>query len=654
MSTLYILSFMTNQNPPVEDLYSKFRTPKGLLRHIISIIQIILPILGCLFVIDLPFYLNWAILKEQYYGIMIALIFPMVFIIIPLTQKSALNRVPWYDFIFALLSIVVGFYIALFYEKMSLKFGEVSIDRVIIGTITIALTLEACRRTINIFITLFGLFFILFPHLSLFFPSLFSGISIPFSQQINYLLLDTNAMLSMMFGIVVTYILSFIIFGNLMINGGGGQFITDFSMSVLGGFRGGPGKIAVLASSLFGTISGVAISNVVTTGVVTIPLMKKIGYKPHIAGAIEAVASTGGLIMPPVMGVQAFIMAEIIGIPYFKIAIASIIPAILYYAAVFFQVDMEAGKTGLKGLPKNQLPKISKSLGKSYLFIIPFAILITALFILYLAPDKSALMAVIPILILGFFIPKETRFKFAWIIKGLQDATRALILIGPLGVLAGIIVGTVSYTGLGFLLSLNIINLAGGNLFLLLLVTAIVCLILGMGMPPIPAYVLLAVLVAPALVQLGVDVMAAHLFIVYFSSISMITPPVCGAAYAGAALAGADPMKTGWTATRLGIIAYIVPFLFVQFPGLLLKGSFIEIFVTFSSALFGCFILASSLSGYLFNYLSLLKRILLALAGFGLLIPIQKNLFEIGLIINVGSGILAIILLIKELKEKSK
>lgn len=645
---------MNNIDPQAKDIYSKFRTPKGWISPIIELFKIIIPIIGCCFVIDLPFYLNWAILKEQYYGVMIALIFPMVFILIPLRQKSSRDSIPWYDYIFFLLSILVGVYIAIFYKKMSLRFGEVSIERIIIGTIAIALTLEACRRTINLFIAIFGLFFILFPHLSLFFPKLFSGISIPFSQQINYLLLDTNAMLSMMFGIVVTYILGFIIFGNIMINGGGGEFITAFSMSALGGFRGGPGKIAVVASSLFGTISGVAISNVVTTGVVTIPLMKKIGYKPHIAGAIEAVASTGGIIMPPVMGVTAFIMAEIIGVPYFKIAIAAIIPAILYYAAIFFQVDMEAGKSGLKGLPRDQLPKISKALNKFYLFIIPFANLIIGLFILYWAPDKSALIAVIPILILGLFISKETRLKFDWIIKGLKDAAQALILIGPLGVLAGIIVGTVSYTGLGFLLSLNIINLAGGNLFILLLITAVVCLILGMGMPSIPAYVLLAVLVAPAMVQLGVDVIAAHLFIVYFSSISMITPPVCGAAYAGAALAGADPMKTGWTATRLGIIAYIVPFLFVKFPGLLLKGSFLEILITFISALFGCFFLASSLSGYLFIELNLIKRVIFALAGFGLLIPIQKHLLKIGLITNFGSALLAIIILVSEWKKKSK
>ncbi len=333
---------------------------------------------------------------------------------------------------------------------------------------------------------------------------------------------------------------------------------------------------------------------------------------------------------------------------------AAIIPAVLYYAAVFFQVDMEAGKNGLKGLPKEQLPKISNVLDKSYLFIIPFMALIIALFILYWAPDKSALASVLPILFLGFFIQKKTRFRLNWIIEGLQQASRAILLIGPLGILAGIIVGTVSYTGVGFLLSLRVVEMAGGNLMILLVTTAIVCLILGMGMPPIPAYVLLAVLIAPALVQLGVHVMAAHLFIVYFSSFSMITPPVCGAAYAGAALAGANPMRTGWTATRLGIIAYIVPFLFVFFPGLILKGSPDEIFISFITALFGCFVLSSALTGYLFNELNLLKRVIFAIAGLCLLIPIQRHLFIHGLIMNLLGAGLGAWLTLFEWRHKTK
>lgn len=638
----------------VKEDFSKFRRIEGGLKILTECLFLIIPILGTLFIIDIPFYLNLPILREQYYGLMITLIFPLVFILIPFNKKVSINKVPWYDLIFIVLSIIIGLYVAIFYGQISLKLGDVTIDRVIVGSIAILLTLEACRRTVNLFIAIFGLFFLLFPHLSFFFPDTFSGISLPLTQQINYLFLDTNASLSILFGLVVTYILGFTLFGNLMVNGGGGTFITDISMAAFGGYRGGPGKISIVASSLFGTISGVAISNVVTTGVITIPLMKKIGYKPHVAGAIESVASTGGIIMPPVMGVTAFVMAEITGIPYYKIAISSIIPALLYYASVFFQVDMEAGKTGLRGLPNEQLPKIKNVLGKIYLFIIPFSILIITLFILYWAPDKSALASVIPILLIGLLINKETRFRLGWILDGLQKTSQAVLLIGPLGVLAGIIVGTISYTGLGFLLSLNIIKLAGGNLLFLLFITAFVCLILGMGMPPIPAYVILAVLVAPALDKLGVDLMAAHLFIIYFSSIAMITPPVCGAAYAGAAIAGANPIKTGWTATRLGIVAYIVPFLFVFFPALLLKGSIFEIIFTFITALFGCFLIATALSGYLFKEINLIKRVIFLAFGLGLLIPIQGHLLLFGVIINIGCGISGLLLIIQESRIKKK
>ena len=377
-------------------------------------------------------------------------------------------------------------------------------------------------------------------------------------------------MLSIIFGVGAIVVLAFVLFGNLMFNVGGGAFITNVAMACFGQFRGGPAKMAVVGSTLFGTISGVAVANVVTTGVVTIPLMKRIGYKPHVAGAIEAVASSGGQLCPPVMGVTAFIMAELLGVPYRDVAIAATIPALLYYAAVFFQVDMEAGKTGLKGLPREELPKVSSVMGKSYLFLLPFSALVIALFFLYLTPEKSALAGVLPILIIGLLIQKETRFRLGWILDALNQTGRAILLIGPIGALAGIVVGTMSYTGIGFLISLYLGEFAGGNLFLLLPIVAIACFVLGMGMPTLPAYILLAVLIAPVMVQLGVVPMAAHMFILYYAGLSMITPPVCLAAYAGAAIAGADPMRTGVVASRLGIISYIIPFLFIFFPALAL------------------------------------------------------------------------------------
>ena len=645
---------MTNEDIHIAGEYVRFRNLHGWLNVLVKGILIAIPIVACFFIMDCPFYLNWTILMEQFYGIMAAMILPLVFILIPISQKAPRNRVPWYDFVLALLSIMVGFYVALYYGQILRKLGDVTPDRVIVGTIALALILEASRRTINLFIAVFGLLFILLPHLSFLLPELFSGIRIPFDQQINYLFLDTNGILSLMFGLVVTQILGFTLFGNLIQGGGGGAFITDFAMGTFGGVRGGPAKVSVVASGLFGTISGSAVANVVVDGWLTIPTMIRTGYRPHVAAAIEAVASTGGQIMPPVMGVTAFVMAEVIGVPYYKVAIAAAIPAILYYVAIFFQVDMEAGKTGLKGLPREQLPNIFKVLRKIHLFIIPFAALMICLFFLYWPPDKSALAAVLPIMILGFLVQKETRFRLGWVFKAFQQAGIGMLIIGPVGLMCGIIIGTVSYTGLGFLLSLNIIKIAGGNLFLLLIITAIVCFILGMAMPSLPAYVLLAVLVAPAVVQLGIDIMAAHLFIFYFACIALITPPVAPAAYAAAAIVGANPMRTGWTASRFAVIAYIIPFLFVFFPGLLLRGSPVEIVITFVTAVFGCFLLAAALTGYLYRDLSPIKRIILTVVGVGLLVPIQSHLLVFGLIVNIACGGLALFLIAREWKQRSK
>jgi TRAP transporter 4TM/12TM fusion protein len=625
-----------------------FRDLNGWLGRLTKIIFIAMPLIGCFFIMDVPFYLEWSILREQYYGLILAMVLPCVFILVPMGKKSPRDRVPWYDAILAILGAIVGLYIAIFYLKISLDLGTITPDRVIMGTIALALILEASRRVTNWFLAALGLFFILFPHLSWLFPDLLSRISLPFSQQVNYLFLETNAMLSIIFGVAAIIVLAYVLFGSLLFSTGGGEFITNVAMAGFGRFRGGPAKIAVVGSTLFGTISGVAVANVATVGVVTIPLMKKIGYKPHVAGAIEAVASSGGQICPPVMGVTAFVMAEILGVPYRSVAIAAIIPALLYYAAIFFQVDMEAGKDGLKGLPREELPKIFSVMGKSYLFILPFAVLVVALFILFLSPEKSALAGVLSISILGFLIQKKTRFRLGWVLEGLSDVGRTMLLIGPIAALAGIIVGTISYTGIGFLIALYLGEIAGGNLFVLLLIVAIACFILGMGMPTLPAYILLAVLIAPVMVQLGIAPMAAHMFILYYAGISMITPPVCIAAYAGAAIAGSDPMRTGWAASRLGIIAYIVPFLFVYFPALVFIGSWGQILIAVTTALLGCFVLSGALTGYIFRELGLKKRLFLGLAGVGLLIPTQSHLTAFSSVVNIVCGALALLLIIWE------
>ena len=633
---------------PLAESAGNFRDLHGWLDRLTKIIFIAMPLVGCFFIMDVPFYLEWSILREQYYGLLLAMVLPCVFILVPMSKQSPRDRVPWYDAVLAVLGVVVGLYVFIFYLKITLVLGIITPDRVILGTIALALILEATRRVTNLFLAVFGLIFIVLPHFAFVAPDLFSGIRLPFDQQVNFLFLETNGILSIILGVAAIIVLSFVLFGNLLFNIGGGAFITNVSMAGFGRFRGGPGKIAVVGSSLFATISGVAVANVATTGVVTIPLMKKIGYRPHVAGAIESVASTGGQLCPPIMGATAFVMAEVLGVPYQQVAIAAIIPAFLYYAAIFFQVDMEAGKAGLKGLPREQLPRLSGVMGKSYLFVLPFAVLLYALFVLFLTPEKSALMGALSLLVLGLIIQKETRFRLGWILEALRQTGSTMLIIVPIAGLAGIVVGTLAYTGGGFLVSLYLSRVAGGNLFILLPVIAIACFILGMGMPTLPAYIVLAILMAPTVIELGIEPIAAHLFILYYATASMVTPPVCIAAYAGAAIAGSEPMRTGWAAARLGVIAYIVPFLFVFFPALIFKGSPQAILMCVATALLGCFVLSAALSGYLFKELSPIKRVILGLAGIGLLIPVQSHAAMFSSFINIAGGGLAVLLILWE------
>ena len=638
---------MTSTQPEV----SRFRTLSGRLRILTKVLLIAIPIVGIFFVMDTPSYLGWSILMEQYYGLFLAMVLSCVFLLVPPTKRAARNRVPWYDVILSILGVGVGLYVAVLYPDILWAIGIITPDRVIMGTIAIVLILEGVRRLTGWFLPSLGLFFILFARFAWLVPGVFGGPGIPWDRLFNSLYLDSNAMLGIPMEVTSSIVLGFILFGNLLFGVGGGQFLTDVAMAGFGRFRGGPAKMAVVASSLFGTVSGSAVSNVVTTGVMTIPLMKSTGYKPHLAGAIEATASTGGQLMPPIMGAAAFIICEYTGIPYTKVIAAALLPAILYYAALFVQVDLEAGKTGLTGLPRDQLPPVRPLLGQSYLFIIPLAALVYALFILFLAPAKAALFGVGSILLVSFF-RRETRFRLGWILEALEKTGRGLLELTVIVAVAGFIIGVVLFSGVGFVLPLVLGRLAGGNVYLLLLIVAVSSIILGMGMPTVAVYILLAVLLAPSLIQLGVEPLAAHLFILYYGILAMITPPICFAAFAGAAVAGADSMRTGYTAMRLGILAYPVPFLFVFSPALLLMGAPGNIVVSMVTAIAGCFLVGAALVGYLFRDLSPQMRVLMGLVGMGLLIPIQSKFFMVTLLSNIIWSSLALVLFLREWRRR--
>ncbi len=372
--------------------------------------------------------------------------------------------------------------------------------------------------------------------------------------------------------------------------------------------------------SSMATVSGSAVANVVVDGAITIPLMKRTGFSAHMAAAIEAVASNGGQITPPVMGAAAFLMAEFLNIPYGQIALAAAIPAALYYLALFTQIDLEAAKHGLLGLPTEQIPKFRNVIRLGWVFLIPLAILIYTLMIENWEPGKSGMVAVILVFAVGA-IQKETRPSFKKIVNAFEETGKILLDIAVITALAGIVIGALHLSGFTFKISLLLVTLSGNNVFLLLLITALGCLFLGLPLPTTVVYITLAVLAAPALVQLGIPPLAAHLFLFYFGMVSLITPPDCLPVYIAASIARADFWQTGWTAMRLGIAAYIVPFIFALHPPLIFIGTAKEILIAIFTAVVGVVLLGAGCAGYLFRPLSWLKRGLLWLAALMLLLP---------------------------------
>jgi TRAP transporter 4TM/12TM fusion protein len=463
-----------------------------------------------------------------------------------------------------------------------------------------------------------------------------------FEHMINYLYTDPNSMLWMI-SIAATLGIAFTIFGQVLIHFGAGEIFVDLAMLVCGRMRGGTAKTTVVSSSLFGTISGGAVSNVLVDGFITIPMMIKSGYKPAVAAATEAVSSTGGQIMPPVMGIGAFVMAEYLGVPYAKVAIAAIIPALLYYFAVYTQLDIDAAKLGIKALSRDQIPPLARTIKHSWSFILTISLLVYTLFIKRLDASVAATITgllSVPILVVA---SKNRRGCFRLFINSLEGSGRLLLTIGTVMALAGIVVGIVNISGLGFSISYLITQVGKFNIMFLLLGTAAASMILGMGMPTVAAYALAATVCATAMIKSGIDPMATHMFIFYFAVISNITPPIALAIFAAAPIAGAPIMKTGYIAMRLAIMSYIVPFLFVFSPSLLLKGPLVHIVISVVTATVGVYFLCVALTGFLIQGISWLRRIVIGVGALALLLPTRQDIFTLTVVINaVGLLILFI------------
>ena len=582
--------------------------------------------------------------SEQYLAGLLALAFPLLFLHLDIHGKErGEGTTPWHDAVAATVSFLACAYLTIRFPALSELVSSPSWDGTICAAVLLLFLLEGLRRTSGWALPIVTVSFLILALLAADLPGDLAGISIPPQRLVFYTAWDSTAILGQALKIVTTVVMAFVFFGNVLFKAGGSHFFSDISIALMGRFRGGPAKIAILGSSLFGMISGSVVANVATVGVVTIPLMKRAGFKPHVAGAIEAAASTGGQLMPPVMGVAAFLMAEFLRVPYADVALAATLPSVLYYAALFMQADLEAARNRILPIDAAEIPPLRKVLKAGWYFPIPFAALIAALFWFGYEPETAALLATGVLLVLALVFGFEGhRIRFADFGAMMRDTAISVLPLFMVGAAAGIIIGTLNYSGVGFGLTLSLVHIAGGSLLALLLLAAIASIILGMGMPTVGVYILLATLVAPALIEMKIEPMAAHMFIMYYGMLSMITPPVAIGAFAAANLAGAEPMRTGYAAMRFGWTVFVIPFFFVFSGTLLLEGSPLMIAIDFTTAVAGVWFISAAMMGYSLRPLNLAWRAYYGVTGICLLVPM--GIFEGGRWLTVLGAALAILL----------
>jgi TRAP transporter 4TM/12TM fusion protein len=529
------------------------------------------------------------------------------------------------DWIAAALSLLICGWIAAFYERLTGEVAMMPPEGIIGSAILILLVLEASRRISGLgfvgIILAMAVYIFVSPH----FPGAFQTRPVSPDRLLVYLGLDTNGIISAILQVAVIVVIPFTILGQVLARTGGADFFSDIAMSAMGRYRGGAGKIAVVGSGLFGMISGSAVSNVLAVGIVTIPTMIRSGFSPYRAAAIESVGSTGGQLMPPVMGASAFIMAEFLQVSYGTVCIAAAIPALLYYACLFFHVDLEAAKQRIGAAAVADAPGIGEVLRSGWHFLVPITFLIAALIypeVFQLTPEKVAIVATGMLLLFSLvFGYRGKRATIGQVLKAVIDTGRVSLDIILIGAAAGVMVGIMSISGLAFGMTLQLVALSGDNIFLLLLLIAVLAFLLGIGLPTVSVYILTATLLAPALIKLGVTPMAAHMFVMYNGILSMITPPVAFAAYAAANIARTDGWTTGWIACLVGWSTFLLPFLFVLTPSLLMDGSASEIVFNLARVLFGIYLGTTAVVGYALAPLPRPARVLYGLLALAVVLP---------------------------------
>lgn len=534
----------------------------------------------------------------------------MTFILYPATNKSSRKKLPVFDLILALLSLTTTIYVWIDYPNIIARAGLINTADMIVGTILVLLVLEASRRISGLPLTVLASIFILYGLFGRDIPGIFSHRGYDWNALVNQFFVSTDGIYGTSVGVASSYIFLFILFGEVMNKSGMGKFFNDIALALAGSSKGGPAKVAVIASGFLGSINGSAIANVVTTGTFTIPLMKKTGYSDTFAGAVEATASVGGQLLPPIMGAAAFIMAEMVGIKYSQIIMYAAIPALLYYLGIIMQVHFRASKKNLTGIPKDELPRARDVMKERGHLLIPIVFLLVMLFFSGKTVVFSAFWSIIVTVIVSMF-KKTTRMSFQDILDSLASGARGTVSVAVACAIVGIIIAVTSLTGFGLNMANAIILLGGTSILATLVFTMVTCMILGMGLPSIPAYLITATIAAPALVKLGIPVVAAHLYVFYFAMFANITPPVALAAFAAAGLSGGDPMKTGMASVKLALAGFIIPYMFIFNNELLLLDTtwLIALRVTLTSIV-GVILIGVAIEGWLLREVPLPLRLI--------------------------------------------
>ncbi|HLB15539.1 MAG TPA: TRAP transporter fused permease subunit [Burkholderiales bacterium] len=647
------------------------------------------------------------LLDEQIMGPMLGIGLMLVYITFPARRGPARTSVPWYDWIAGLAGLAAGWYIGFTFPTLVERMIERPPDALIVSAVLYLLCLEGLRRATGWALLSVVLLFSAYSLVGHLVPGDLQTRQVDLARLLIYSSIDTSALLGLVLNVALSIVVTFVFFGQILMKAGGGQFFNDLALALMGRYRGGSAKISITASSLFGSVSGIVVSNIVATGIVTIPLMKKNGFPPRLAAAVEACASTGGQLMPPVMGATAFIMADFLSRPYQDIVVAALVPSLLYYVALFIQADLEAASRGIKRVEEGLIPPLLRVLANGWPFILPFAVLVYTLFALNWLVERSAIAAALTIMVFGMCVgfgddkvaARLTKFaayaallwilfeafaRLGWgveigmiaaslvtmavgrlartatnpltprmIYEALRDTGTSILDLLMIAAGASFIIGILLVTGLGFALTLLLLKVGGGTLFGVLLVAGSLCIVLGMGMPTVAVYVILAALVAPSMVELGVTPLAAHMFVMYLGMMSFLTPPVAIAAYFAASMAQAPAMATAWTSMRFGWTAYVVPFLFVFAPSLLLEDADPwHVTIDVATAVGGVWLISMAMVGYALRPLSAALRVLVFAAGVMLLVPFK--IAPGGHWTNAAGAVLALALLAREYNARHR